>query len=308
MEQTTVDLSVVIVSWNVRDLLQACLESLRPAWERTWAEVIVVDNASTDGTPDLVREEYPAVRLIANQANRGFGAANNQGMAASSGRLILLLNPDTVVLPGALETLAAFLDAQPRAGLAAPRLRNPDGTLQRNAFRFPGLRQVALDLFPLHPRLVESALNGRYRREPRAAQPFAIDHPLGAAMMVRREIWEETGGFDEDYFMYAEEVDWCWRIREAGWTIWQVPAAEIVHYGGQSTRQAPDWMFIELWRARYRFFRRHHGLFYQAAVRCLVRLGMLWRAFRVTRAATQGALDPATAHARRRAAATIFRF
>jgi GT2 family glycosyltransferase len=301
-------LSVVIVSWNVRDLLQTCLESLRPEWERTWAEVIVVDNASTDGTPDLVRDHYPAVRLIANAANRGFGAANNQGMAAAGGRYILLLNPDTVVLPDALETLVAFLEAHPRVGLVAPRLRNADGSLQRNAFHFPGLIQVALDLFPLHPRLVESRLNGRYSREPRAKGPFAIEHPLGAAMMVRREVWEETGGFDEDYFMYAEEVDWCWRIRHAGWMIWQVPAAEIVHYGGQSTRQMPDSMFIELWRARFRFFRRHHGPLYQAVVRLLVRLGMLWRTWKVSRAAAQGDLDPATAHARRRAAATIFRF
>jgi GT2 family glycosyltransferase len=303
-----VDLSIIIVSWNVRDLLRACLESLRPAWERTRAEVIVVDNASTDGTAALVCEAYPAVRLIANQANRGFGAANNQGMAAAGGRYLLLLNPDTVVLPGALEQLVAFLDGHPRVGLVAPRLLNPDGSLQRNAFRFPGLCQVALDLFPLHPRLTESALNGRYRRELHATGPFAIDHPLGAAMMVRREVWEETGGFDEDYFMYAEEVDWCWRIRQAGWMIWQVPAAEIVHYGGQSTGQVPDVMFIELWRARYRFFRRHHGPLYQAAVRGLVRLGMMWRAFRVTRAAAHGDLDPATALARRRAATTVFRF
>ncbi len=302
------DLSIVIVSWNVRDLLQTCLESLRPEWERTWAEVIVVDNASSDGTPDLVRDQYPAVRLIANLANRGFGAANNQGMAAASGRYILLLNPDTVVLPGALEALVGFLEAHPRVGLAAPRLLNPDGSLQRNAFRFPGLLQVALDLFPVHPRLMDSALNGRYRREPQATGPFSIDHPLGAALLVRHEIWEATGGFDEDYFMYAEEVDWCWRIHQAGWMIWQVPEARIIHYGGQSTRQVPDWMFIELWRARYRFFRRYHSIFYQAMVRLLVRLGMLWRSFRLMRAAAQGDLDPDTATSRRRAAATIFRF
>ncbi len=302
------DLSIVIVSWNVRDLLQTCLESLRPEWERTWAEVIVVDNASSDGTPDLVRDQYPAVRLIANLANRGFGAANNQGMAAASGRYILLLNPDTVVLPGALEALVGFLEAHPRVGLAAPRLLNPDGSLQRNAFRFPGLLQVALDLFPVHPRLMDSALNGRYRREPQATGPFSIDHPLGAALLVRHEIWEATGGFDEDYFMYAEEVDWCWRIHQAGWMIWQVPEARIIHYGGQSTRQVPDWMFIELWRARYRFFRRYHGPVYQAMVRLLVRLGMLWRSFRLWRAAAQGDLDPDTATSRRRAAATIFRF
>src|SRR5690348_2611902 len=132
--------AVVIVGWNVRDLLRACLESLRPAWESGQAEVIVVDNASTDGTPAMVREAFPAVQLIINATNCGFGAANNQGMAAARGRAFFLLNPDTVVLPGALDALLAFLDAEPRAGLVAPRLLNPDGSLQRNAFRFPGLR------------------------------------------------------------------------------------------------------------------------------------------------------------------------
>ena len=218
--------SVVIVGWNVREFLRACLESLRPAWAGGQAEVIVVDNASTDGTAALVRDAFPTVRLLANATNRGFGAANNQGMAAARGRYFFLLNPDTVVLPGVLETLVAFLDAHPQAGMAAPRLLNPDGSLQRNAFRFPGLAQVALDLFPLHPRLLESALNGRYPQERRATEPFAIDHPLGAALFVRRAVWEQTGGFDEGYFMYAEEVDWCRRIRQAGWSVWQVPAAE----------------------------------------------------------------------------------
>jgi GT2 family glycosyltransferase len=300
--------SVIIVTWNVRDLVRTCLESLRPVWEQGWAEVIVVDNGSIDGTTAMVSSAYPGVRLITNTANRGFGAANNQGMAVARGRFLFLLNPDTVVLPYALERLVAFLDIHSRAGVAAPRLRNPDGSLQRNAFRFPGLRQVALDLFPLHPRLLESPLNGRYPQEPDASAPFAIDHPLGAAMLVRREVWEQTSGFDESYFMYAEEVDWCWRIHQAGWSIWQVPTAEVVHYGGQSTSQAPDWMFVELWRARYQFFRRHYSRRFNALVRVLVRAGMMRRAMSLTVDASLGRLDPTVAHARRRAAATIFRF
>jgi GT2 family glycosyltransferase len=303
-----VTVSVIIVTWNVRDLLRACLESLRPPVEEGWVEVIVVDNGSVDGTAGMVGGMYPGVRLIANTENRGFGAANNQGMAVARAPFLFLLNPDTVVLPQALERLIGFLGTHTRAGVAAPRLRNPDGSLQRNAFRFPGLWQVGLDLFPLHPRLLESSLNGRYRQEPAAREPFEIDHPLGAAMLVRREVWEQTGGFDESYFMYAEEVDWCWRIRQAGWSIWQVPGAEVIHYGGRSTSQAPDWMFVELWRARYQFFRRHYSAPFNLAARLLVRAGMLYRTLAVSLAAATGHIDEPTADARRRAAATIFRF
>ena len=300
--------SVIIVTWNVRDLLRMCLESLRPAVEEGWVEVIVVDNGSVDGTAGMVGGQYPGIRLIANTENRGFGAANNQGMGVAQAPFLFLLNPDTVVLPQALERLIGFLGTHSRAGVVAPRLLNPDGSLQRNAFRFPGLWQVGLDLFPLHPRLMESSLNGRYPQERTAREPFEIDHPLGAALLVRREVWEQIGGFDENYFMYAEEVDWCWRIRRAGWSIWQVPGAEVVHYGGRSTSQAPDWMFVELWRARYQFFRDHYSAPFNLAARLLVRTGMLYRTLTVSLAAATGRIDEPTAHARRQAAATIFRF
>ena len=315
-------LSIIIVSWNVRALLDGCLHSLRPLIGARGAgpagadavaspppvEVIVVDNASTDGTVAWLAQAWPGVQVIASRRNLGFGRGNNAGLARARGAWLLLLNPDTVVAPGAVETLIAFLAAHPAAGLAAPRLRYADGRLQRNAFRFPGLAQVFLDLFPLHARLVESRLNGRYPAEQHAAAaPFPIDHPLGAAMLVRRAVYTQVGGFDEGFFMYAEEVDWCRRIRAAGWEIWQVPAAVVVHLAGQSTRQVPGRMYVELWRARYRFFAKHAPPARQAAVRALVRAGMLRKALAVTLDAARGRRDRTEARALRRTYGAVFR-
>jgi GT2 family glycosyltransferase len=307
-------LSVIIVSWNVRPLLAGCLESLHPLLNHESdnatapAEIIVVDNASSDGTVAWLRAAWPQVQVVASAENLGFGRANNVGLARACGEWLLLLNPDTVVQPGAVETLIAFLAAHPAAGMAAPRLLYGDGSLQRNAFRFPGLAQVFLDLFPLHPRLAESPLNGRYPAERQAgAAPFPIDHPLGAAMLIRRAVYEQVGGFDEGYFMYAEEVDWCRRIRAAGWEIWQVPAARIVHLAGQSTRQVAGRMYVELWRARYRFFAKHYPPRFRRVARLLVRAGMLRKTLAVTLDALRGRRDPAEARALRRTYGAVFR-
>lgn len=300
-------LSVIIVAWNVRVLLDGCLRSLRPLLD-TGDEVIVVDNASTDGTVAWLRAAWPRVQTIASAANLGFGRGNNAGLAAARGEWLLLLNPDTIVAPGAIATLVAFLAAHPRAGLAAPRLRYADGRLQRNAFRFPGLAQVFLDLFPLHPRLLESPLNGRYRAERGpAAVPFPIDHPLGAAMLIRRAAYAQVGGFDEGFFMYSEEVDWCRRIRAAGWSIWQVPGAEITHLAGQSTRQVAAPMYVELWRARYRFFRKHYGARFVRVARPIVRAGMLRKAVATGLDRARGRLSTAEARALRRSYGAVFR-
>ncbi len=346
MPTTRIQLSIIIVSWNSRALLDACLRSVgggrwavgRDASAETIAkvtvgevqdfasiittahgppptahrppptELIVVDNASPDGTAAWLRTAWPAVRLIASATNLGFGRANNRGMAIARGDWLLLLNPDTVVQPGALDTLLAFGDSHPAAGVIAPRLRYGDGSLQRNAFRFPGPLQVALDVFPLHPRLLESPLNGRYPAERQAdAAPFLIDHPLGAALLVRRAVVDTVGGFDEGFFMYAEEVDWCRRIRAAGWEIWQVPAAEIVHLAGQSTRQRAGQMTVELWRARYRYFAKHRGRAVNRVVRGLVRLGMVRKALAVTWDQARGRLTPGEARALRRTYGAVFR-
>jgi GT2 family glycosyltransferase len=191
---------------------------------------------------------------------------------------LLMLNPDTVAHAGSIEALVAFLEDHPRVGAVGPRLLNPDGTTQPAAFRFPTLTMTALDLFPpgeaLPGRLYGSWWHGRYPQE-RGEQPFPIDHPLGACILARREVVEQVGMLDEGYFMYAEEVDWCLRVRRAGWAIWQVPAARVTHVGGASTSQLRARMFVTLYASRLRFFRAHYG---PAAARrhgLIIRAGVL---------------------------------
>ena len=291
-----VDLSIVIVSYNVRDLLAQCLESVcsHPSsvdgpfqksddWILT-TEIWVVDNASADASAAMVREKFPSVHLIENRENRGFAAANNQAFALTRGRYVLMLNPDTQVKPGALATLVKFMDEHPRAGACGGKLVYGDGTLQHSAFRFPTLAQIFLDFFPLHGRLTNSRLNGRYPTVWYArGEPFQIDHPLGADFLVRRETAEQAGWLDDEFFIYCEEIDWAMRIQRAGWEIWCVPQAEIVHHEAQSTRQFRDRMLVELWRARWRLFAKHYSRAFRWAARQIVRAG-LWNESRKARA------------------------
>lgn len=281
------DVAVIVVSWNVREYLANCLRSVCTDMRQSGlnGRIWVVDNDSTDGTVNLLADLFPHVQVIANRRNAGFGAANNQGMkaaAAEQPRYHFLLNPDTLVRPGATRQLVDCLDSRPNAGMAGARLVYGDGRFQHSAFRFPGLGQLMFDLFPLPSRLYESRWNGRYSRRayhPDCA-PFAVDHPLGATMLVRADVAEATNGFDESYHMYCEEIDWCWRIKQAGWDIYTVPAAEVVHYGGESTKQIPAQSVINLWRSRAQLYRQHHGRFKQAAATWLVRKAMNRRARR----------------------------
>ena len=276
----------MIVSWNVRSLLEACLASVYESLggSSLRGEAWVVDNASTDGSTEMVRERFPQARLMANETNVGFAAANNQALRAmgfSSAeshklpRYVLLLNPDAEVLNDALTTMVRFLDGHPQAGVAGARLLYPDGRLQHSAFAFPTLAQALLDFFPLHHRLLTSRLNGRYpRRLYERGEPFFIDHPLGAALMARGEAIQEVGLLDERFFIYCEEIDWCMRVKKAGWGIYCVPRAEVVHHEARSTRQVRGEMFAALWRSRYLLFEKHYSRFYQWAVRRIVRLGL----------------------------------
>lgn len=280
------DLAIVIVSWNVRGLLEACLASVYESLKdsKLGGEVWVVDNASTDGSVEMAQGRFPQARLMANETNVGFAAANNQalramGFASTEGhelpRYVLLLNPDTEVLDAALTTMVRFLDENPQAGVAGAKLLYPDGRLQHSAFAFPTLAQAFLDFFPLHHRLLNSRLNGRYpRRLYERGAPFPIDHPLGAALMARGEAIQEVGLLDERFFIYCEEIDWCMRMKKAGWGIYCVPRAEVVHHEAKSTRQVRGEMFVALWKSRYLLFEKHYGRFYQWAVHRIVWLGL----------------------------------
>ena len=282
------DLGIVIVNYNTRDRLRDCLQSLEASRGVSFI-IFVVDNDSPDGSAAMVRAKFPEVHLIENATNRGFAAANNQAFALTRGRYVLMLNPDTEVRAGALETLVAFMDAHAsrRAGACGGKLVYSDGTLQHSAFAFPSLAQIFLDFFPINWRLTESRLNGRYPRAWYArGAPFRVDHPLGADFLVRRAAAEQVGWLDEQFFIYCEEIDWAMRLQRAGWEIWCVPQAEIVHYEAQSTRQFRETMFVELWRARARLFRKHYSRAFWFVARQIVRAG-LWNEARKARAAAR---------------------
>lgn len=301
---TAPDLSIIIVSWNVRDLLRACLASLAAgaaaAAERPslTVEVIVVDNASADGSAAMVAAEFPAVQLIANPENRGFTGGNNQGLALAHGRYVLFLNPDTVVSPGALSTMVAYMEAHPKVGALGPRLRYGDGSLQSSARRFPTLATALLESTPLAWHWPENRWARAYRMEdeglkiedsrlkiqiaPEMAANLQssifnvaspVDWVVGAALLTRRAVLDEIGGFDEGYFMYSEELDWCRRAALAGWQTVYLPAAEIIHYEGKSSEQVVAARHIRFHRSRVRYFRKFHGRAAAETVRLAV-LGM----------------------------------
>ena len=246
--------SVVVVSYNVRDHLVRCLEAVVDRGH----EVVVVDNASTDGTPELVRERFPSVRLVELPENRGFGAGNNAGMEVAGGDWFLLLNADAWPVDDAVERLAAFGDEHPEAAVVGPRLRNPDGSLQRSVRGFPTLWRLATEylfLRKLAPRT--RALNAFYGARFDHESVREADWLYGACLLVRRAATQEVGLFDEDFFLFSEETDWCYRFREAGWKVLFYPGAEIVHVGGASHggRDVPG----ENVRGHLRFLAKHHG-------------------------------------------------
>jgi N-acetylglucosaminyl-diphospho-decaprenol L-rhamnosyltransferase len=258
--------SALIVSYNTRALL---LEAVGSVVDEPSVETIVFDNASRDGSPEELARRFPAVQVLSSPTNVGFAAGVNRAAACARGEALLVLNPDARLSRSSLHQLLNVLQTKPRAALVSPALRYTDGRTQAAAFRFPGLTQVVLDLFPV-ARLTDTPLNGRIRTH----TPAIVDHPLGACMLIRRVAWQDVGPLDEGYFMYVEEIDWCRRARARGWQIWYHPAAVAVHHGGSATRQHADAMFAELWRSRLRYYARYHGPFYNRLVHLLVRLGL----------------------------------
>ena len=244
--------SAIVVTHNAAAWIERSLQSLAG----TGAEVIVVDNASTDGTPGLVREKFPDARVI-EQENKGFGAGNNAGMRAASGRYYLLLNPDAWLTEGALEKLVAFADEHPEAAVVGPRLLNPDGSLQRSVRGYPSPWRIATEYFflrKLGPRT--HALNAFFGEQFDHESVREAEYLFGACLLVRREAVDEVGGFDEDFFLMSEEVDWCYRFREAGWKVLFYPGAEVFHVVGASLNPR---QFHAIVRGHLQFLRKHRG-------------------------------------------------
>ena len=239
----SIDVSIVIVSWNTRDLLRQCLESIDNQSGDVSLETFVVDNASNDGSPDMVEQHFSHVRVIRNEQNLGFAKANNRAIRLTSGRYVLLLNPDTIILDGAIAKTVAFMDSEPQSGIATCKLLNADRTFQTcYGDAFPSLRSMITggtnlrtafsSLFMSNDYLASSGVD---RNDIDSAHP--VVWVMGAYMMIRREVLDEVGLLDENLFMYGEETDICYRATRAGWVMWYTPAGETIHLGGQSTKQ-----------------------------------------------------------------------
>lgn len=299
------NLGIAIVSYNTRQITSDCLASVQSALQSDGIDggIWVVDNASVDGSAEMIRTIYPAVHLIASAENLGFAGGTNAALcdmlaSDSPPRFVLLLNPDTLVYPG---SLAAMLDVleQSDADVAGANLTYGDGSFQHGAFHFPTLWMAFFDFWPLHYRLIESQLNGRYPRHLyEGDQPFVIDHPLGAAFMTRTHVLEEIGLLDEGYFMYCEEIDWSMRAHRAGYKIVCVPTAHITHLGGQSASQFRDKMFVALWKSRFRLFEKHYSRLYQHLVRCIVHAGLRRDVRRVQNSLLAGEMTASEAESR----------
>ncbi len=299
-------LAVVLVTWNVRELVLDALETLFADLDSGGlpdSQVWLVDNASADGTAEAVAERYPQVRLIASERNLGFAAGNNLALRAMGfgrvtsdclPRAVYLLNPDTRTQPGATRTLYDALFAAANVGLVGARLSYGDGSFQHSAFMFPGLRQIWTEFFPTPGRLVVGPFNGRYpRTRYESGQPFTVDFPLGATMMLRREVIESTGMFDEGFALYCEEIDWAWRIRKAGWRTLCVPAARVTHLEGRSSAQARPESFTKLWRSRLRLYDKHHPRWRVWLARRLIVAGLRRHARQLRRQAEDSGLAEA---------------
>ena len=271
----TIDLSIVIVSWNTIDLLRACLASLSSGAVPLRYETIVVDNASDDGSAEMVQHEFSRVCLLVNARNQGFAAANNRGLSHAHGRYLLLLNSDTIVPQGAIAEMVGYLETHPSVGALGPRLLNEDGSLQSSARDFPHLGRDALALLDVErwPLIGESA--HRYLRRVAAywsdhQTTREVDWVMGACMLLRREALEQTGLLDAGYFFFAEEMDLCYRLREHGWPTVFFAGAKIVHLGGQSARRIPAARLVWHYTGLLRFYRLHCSPLHSLALRIVI--------------------------------------
>lgn len=270
-------LSICIVNYNAKDYLKGCLQSIYASGCKHPFEIVMVDNASRDGSVDMVQTDFPQVRLIRNESNAGFSHANNTALRMARGKYLLWLNNDTVVFPGALDILVEFLDQRPEAGIVSPKVLNSDGTLQFQCRRglptlwgafcyVSGLSRV----FAKNPFFTGYLLT--HLDEDRQA---SVDSVSGACLMGRREVLDQIGYPDEGYFMFTEDLDWCCLARQAGWQVIYLPEARIIHFGGRGgTLSRPFRATIEFHQSLWRFYQRHLARRYPFLVNWIVRLGI----------------------------------
>ncbi len=271
-------LSVIIVNWNVRELLRRTVDSVYQSWgDRPGLEIIVVDNHSHDGSVAMLRDSFPAVRVIANKDNRGFTGGNNQGLNEAQGAFLLLLNPDTEVLGDALPRMVSYLQHHPDIALLGPQLLNPDGTVQSSRRRFPTVPILFVESTWLQSVAPRGMLRRYYVQDRPDDETQEVDWVTGAAMLTRRDIVAQVGGLDEGFFMYSEELDWCRRIKAAGGRIVYYPQAQIIHHEGKSSEQVVAARHIYFQSSKVRYARKYHGVLLAEALRLWLMGQYLWQ-------------------------------
>ncbi|MCM3338831.1 glycosyltransferase family 2 protein [Paenibacillus sp. MER TA 81-3] len=270
------DISIIIVNYNTKQLTLNCLKSVFRSVTDYHFDVILIDNASRDDSVQVIGEQYPQVKLIANEHNLGFSKANNQGMRVAQGRYVLLLNSDTVIQPDTLDIMIRFMDEHLEVGASGCKVVLPDGSLDkacRRGFPTPSATFFYVSrlskMFPKNPRI-----NAYHREDLDPDEAYPIDCLIGAFMMVRREAIEQVGMLDEDFFMYGEDVDWCYRIKQAGWVNYYYPKSKIVHYKRASSRNKPFKITYEFHRAIYVLYNKHFKQQYPFWVNALMYAGM----------------------------------
>ena len=254
-----VKVSIIIINWNTKKLLAECLDSVSEFAADVSNEIIIVDNASEDGSQEMVKKFYPHVQLVENDQNTGFAKANNQGVKLSSGEYVLLLNSDARLTASSLQNLLELAEKNPAIGLVGARLLNPDGSFQASHTPFPTLWKEFLILSGLGRLFADSWYPSRGAEVEKGVQQ--VDYVEGACLFCRKDIYLQVGGLDEAYFMYAEEVDLCFAIKKAGYQVWYHPEACIIHHGGASSLNRRTQREGDLYSSRIRFFRKNYGVF-----------------------------------------------
>jgi len=252
-----VELSIVILSWNTCDLLEKCLNALYKFSGGVEFETLVIDNGSSDDSQQMVSRKFPQVRLVENEENLGFARGNNMGISLSGSPFILLLNSDAFLTAGALESLIGLMKQHKKVGIVGAQLLNPDGSFQASHTHFPGLWQEFLILTGLGRLIFGRFYPSRGPEMEKGSQ--IVDYVEGACLLVRREATEQAGKLSEDFFMYAEEVNWCFAMKRAGWEVWYQPEARVIHYGGASSRNRRTAREGDLYRSRVIFFKKNYG-------------------------------------------------
>jgi len=281
MKRKKIDLSVIIVTFNSAPHIRACLDSVLGTKQMCGFEISVIDNHSSDGTPEIVAT-YP-VHLTVNAANLGFARAVNIGMREARGAFFLLLNDDTEISDHVFDELLAFLQRTPRAAVVGPRVMLPDGRPEPFQLKFPGLAKEFVHANSGLLRLAGFALKGMAKTGRRSdMRTRTVDYVSGACFLIRRESVEQVGLLDERYFIYVEEVDWCWRLKKAGWHVYSYPHVSILHHFGQSTKQKPwgqtiNWLLVERYRSILYFFKKNYGAARYFLLRLIVLQGFSFR-------------------------------